>query len=84
VLSFYLFLVGFGELSVCALGCVLPGSWSCGASLTVAPRTRFMIWFLGGGSLFEMTSSPFGAFVKVVTIGQALCDRSEDKKKAQT
>ena len=56
----YLSLDGFGEPFACRLGCVLTGSWLCGTSLSVALGTRFMIWLPGGGSLFEMTSSPLG------------------------
>ena len=62
VLSIYLFLDGFGELSVCPFGCVLSGSCACGTSLPVAPGSRFMILLPGGGSLFEITSSPLGVW----------------------
>ena len=34
--------------------------------------------------MFEMTSSPLGAFVKVVILGLALCDHGESEKKGET
>ena len=58
--SLYLFLVGFGEPSVCTFGCGLPGSWACETSLSVPPASCFMILLRGGGCLFEITSSPLG------------------------
>ena len=60
--SLYLVLDGFGEPSVCPFGCVLPGSWACGTSLSVTPGSCFMILLPGGGSLFEITSSPLGVW----------------------
>ncbi len=58
--ALYLVLEGFGEPSGCTVGGVLPGSWTCGTSLAVTPSSRFMILVPGGGSLFEITSSPLG------------------------
>ena len=58
--ALYLSLDGFGESSGFTFGGVLPGSWACGVSRAVVPGTRFMILVPGGGSLFEMTSSPLG------------------------
>src|SRR5262245_61374631 len=56
----YLVLVGFDEPSICTFDCVLPGSWGCGISLSVAPGSCFMILLRGGGSLLEITNSPLG------------------------
>jgi hypothetical protein len=58
----YCVLGGFSEPSVCPFGGVLRGScaWACGTSLSVTLGSRFMILLPGGGSLFEITSSPFG------------------------
>ena len=56
----YFVLVGFDGLSGCTFGGGLVGSWDCGVSLSAALGTRFMILVPGGGSLFEITSSPLG------------------------
>src|SRR5215467_8354824 len=66
--SLYLVLEGFGAPSGCMFGCGLLGSWPCGASLLVMLGSRFMILLPGGGSLFEITSSPLGAFIKEVIL----------------
>ena len=58
----YFVLGGFSEPSVCPFGGVLPGScaWACEASLSVSSGSCLMILLPGGGSLIEITSSPFG------------------------
>jgi hypothetical protein len=74
----------FGEPSVWRFGCVLLGSWGCGTSLSVGPGSCFMILLPGGGSLFEITSSPLRSLVDVIVLGLALRNDSKPKKKGET
>ena len=82
----YFVLGGFSEPSVCPFGGVLRGScaWACGTSRSVTPGSCLMILLPGGGSLFEITSSPLGVLVNVIVLGLALRNHSETKKKGET
>ena len=60
--SRYLLLDGFDVLSGCTFGCGLPGSGVGGTVLSASPGSCFMILLPGGGSLFEITSSPLGVW----------------------